>query len=66
MSRRLPGADCRVVQFPPATSNKTFGYHRLEILAALVNGVALIVISILIFSKLISGGRLLQWCAAAS
>ena len=32
----------------PATSNKTFGYHRLEILAALVNGVALIVISILI------------------
>lgn len=33
----------------PATSNKTFGYHRLEILAALVNGVALVVISILIF-----------------
>lgn len=32
----------------PATSNKTFGYHRLEILAALVNGVALIVISILV------------------
>ncbi|MGI8917641.1 MAG: cation diffusion facilitator family transporter [Pyrinomonadaceae bacterium] len=32
----------------PATSNKTFGYHRLEILAALVNGVALIVISMLI------------------
>ena len=32
----------------PATSNKTFGYHRLEILAALVNGVALVVISILI------------------
>lgn len=32
----------------PATSNKTFGYYRLEILAALVNGVALIVISILI------------------
>lgn len=32
----------------PATSNKTFGYHRLEILAALVNGVALVIISILI------------------
>lgn len=32
----------------PATSNKTFGYYRLEILAALVNGVALVVISILI------------------
>lgn len=33
----------------PATSKKTFGYHRLEILAALVNGVALVVISLLIF-----------------
>ena len=33
----------------PATSSKTFGYHRLEILAALVNGVALVVISLLIF-----------------
>lgn len=33
----------------PATPNKTFGYYRLEILAALVNGVALIVISLLIF-----------------
>lgn len=32
----------------PATSHKTFGYHRLEILAALVNGVALVVISMLI------------------
>src|SRR5687768_7108996 len=32
----------------PATSKKTFGYHRLEILAALVNGVALVVISMLI------------------
>lgn len=32
----------------PATSSKTFGYHRLEILAALINGVALIVICILI------------------
>lgn len=32
----------------PATPTKTFGYHRLEILAALTNGVALIVISLLI------------------
>ena len=33
----------------PATSSKTFGYYRLEILAALVNGVALVVLSLLIF-----------------
>lgn len=33
----------------PATSTKTFGYYRLEILAALVNGVALVVIALLIF-----------------
>lgn len=33
----------------PATSRKTFGYYRLEIIAALVNGVALVVISLLIF-----------------
>lgn len=32
----------------PATSRKTFGYYRLEIVAALVNGVALILISLLI------------------
>src|SRR5258705_3058293 len=32
----------------PATSSKTFGYHRLEILAALINGVALVLISVLI------------------
>lgn len=32
----------------PATSSKTFGYYRLEIVAALVNGVALVVISLLI------------------
>ena len=32
----------------PATSSKTFGYYRLEILAALINGVALILISGLI------------------
>lgn len=33
----------------PATSKKTFGYYRLEIIAALVNGVALVVISLIIF-----------------
>src|SRR5919107_593526 len=33
----------------PATSRKTFGYYRLEIIAALVNGGALVVISIFIF-----------------
>jgi len=33
----------------PATATKTFGYYRLEILAALTNGVALIVISLLVF-----------------
>jgi cobalt-zinc-cadmium efflux system protein len=33
----------------PATSSKTFGYYRLEILAALINGVTLVLISLLIF-----------------
>lgn len=32
----------------PATHEKTFGWYRLEILAALVNGVALVVISLVI------------------
>src|SRR5438046_8066903 len=32
----------------PATPRKTFGYYRLEILAALINGVALILISLII------------------
>ncbi len=35
----------------PATAQKTFGYHRLEILAAFVNGVALVVVSIFIFRE---------------
>jgi cobalt-zinc-cadmium efflux system protein len=30
----------------PATENKTFGYHRLEILAAFFNGIALVALSI--------------------
>jgi cobalt-zinc-cadmium efflux system protein len=33
----------------PATPSKTFGYYRLEIFAALINGVALVLISLLIF-----------------
>lgn len=33
----------------PATPRKTFGYYRIEIIAALVNGVALVVMSLLIF-----------------
>lgn len=33
----------------PATSRKTFGYYRLEIIAALVNGVALVVMALFIF-----------------
>ncbi len=32
----------------PATMRKTYGYYRMEILAALINGVALVVIAILI------------------
>ena len=32
----------------PATPRRTYGYHRLEILAALVNGAALVVISVFI------------------
>ncbi len=33
----------------PATPHKTFGYYRLEILAAFINGVALVVVSLFIF-----------------
>jgi cobalt-zinc-cadmium efflux system protein len=33
----------------PVTTQKTYGYYRMEILAALANGVALVVISLLIF-----------------
>lgn len=33
----------------PATPDKTFGYYRLEILAALINGVGLVLISAFIF-----------------
>jgi cobalt-zinc-cadmium efflux system protein len=37
----------------PVTPQKTYGYYRLEILAALANGVALVVISLLIFYEAI-------------
>jgi cobalt-zinc-cadmium efflux system protein len=40
----------------PATSQRTFGYKRAEILAALVNGIALVAISIFIFVE--AGRRL--------
>src|SRR6185503_11876049 len=33
----------------PATPGKTFGYYRLEILAAFINGVALVLIALFIF-----------------
>src|SRR4029079_11244423 len=33
----------------PATPQKTFGYYRLEIIAALVNGVALVAMSLVVF-----------------
>ncbi|HWX41053.1 MAG TPA: cation diffusion facilitator family transporter [Blastocatellia bacterium] len=38
----------------PATTRKTYGYYRMEILAALANGVALIIISILICYEAVS------------
>jgi cobalt-zinc-cadmium efflux system protein len=37
----------------PATPRKTFGYYRFEILAALINGVALVAISLLILYEAI-------------
>jgi cobalt-zinc-cadmium efflux system protein len=33
----------------PATEKKTYGYYRLEILAALINGIALVLISLWVF-----------------
>ena len=33
----------------PATANRTYGYHRVEIMAALVNGIILVLVSIYIF-----------------
>ena len=37
----------------PATEKKSFGFHRTEILAALANGVAIIVIAVMIFIEAI-------------
>jgi cobalt-zinc-cadmium efflux system protein len=37
----------------PATSKKTYGYYRLEILAAFVNGIALVLLSIWIIYEAI-------------
>ena len=42
----------------PATPGKTFGYYRLEILAAFINGVALVVIALIIFYE-----AYLRWLA---
>jgi cobalt-zinc-cadmium efflux system protein len=42
----------------PATPGKTFGYYRLEILAAFINGVALVVIALFIFYE-----SYLRWLA---
>lgn len=41
----------------PATDQRTFGYHRTEILAALANGAALVAISIFIFVEAIGRFR---------
>lgn len=41
----------------PATHKKTYGYYRMEILAALANGVALVVISLVIFYEAIGRTR---------
>ena len=38
----------------PATSKKTYGYYRLEILAAFINGIALVLISIWILAEAFS------------
>ncbi|HET6373625.1 MAG TPA: cation diffusion facilitator family transporter [Candidatus Polarisedimenticolia bacterium] len=38
----------------PATTRKTYGYHRVEILTALTNGVVLAVIAVVIFYEAIS------------
>src|SRR3954447_16891035 len=40
-------------QSRPASSTKTFGYHRAGVLAALINAISLIVVSFLIFYEAI-------------
>ena len=41
----------------PSTRKRTFGYHRVGILAALVNAVSLVVIALLIFWVKAGSGR---------
>ena len=41
----------------PPTSKRTFGYHRLEILAALANGAALVAISIFVLAEAVQRFR---------
>ena len=41
----------------PATAKKTFGYYRLEILAAFVNGIALVVLSIWIIFEAVQRSK---------
>jgi cobalt-zinc-cadmium efflux system protein len=41
----------------PPTSKRTYGYHRLEILAALANGAALVAISVLIVAEAVQRFR---------
>jgi cobalt-zinc-cadmium efflux system protein len=57
----------KIAERPPSTS-RTFGYHRMEIFAALTNGILLVVISIFIFREayerilsppLVKGGQML-------
>lgn len=57
----------------PATPTRTYGYHRVEIMAALANGTILILVSIYIFYEAyqrawqgdalpLSHFRLISWC----
>lgn len=42
---------CMTMARRPPTSRRTYGYHRLEILAALVNGAALVAISVFVLAE---------------
>ena len=35
----------------PATATRTYGYHRVEIMAALANGVTLVLVAVYIFHE---------------
>src|SRR5882762_10304236 len=45
----------------PSTSERTFGHHRVGILAALVNALYLVLIAMLIFWEAISRFRACRW-----